>query len=55
MHTIVSSGGVGQYELNQLVRRIRGLSPGHNVDESIEHFLKTLVTFPKALPRNLGA
>ena len=48
MHTILSSGGVAQYELNQLIRRIRRLSPGEDIDGSIEAFLKQHVVFPKA-------
>ena len=48
MHTILSSGGVAQYELNQLIRRIRRLSPGQNIDRSIEMFLRRHVHFPIA-------
>ena len=48
MHTMLSSGGVAQYELNQLIRRIRRLSPDGNIDSSIESFLKQHVHFPKA-------
>ena len=48
MHTILSSGGVAQYELNQLLRRIRRLSPHQDIDASIEEFLREHVVFPKA-------
>ena len=57
MHTILSSSGVAQYEVNQLIRRIRRLSPGQDIDKSIETFLKQHVVFPKgqriAFVRNL--
>jgi hypothetical protein len=48
MHTILSSSGVAQYELNQLLRRIRRLNPGEDIYSSIETFLKQHVVFPKA-------
>ena len=48
MHTLVSSGGVAQYEINQVIRRIRRLSPTADLDDSIESFLKRFVVFPKA-------
>ena len=48
MHTLCSSSGVGQYELNQLIRRIRRLSPDQNIDLAIETFVKDHLVLPKA-------
>ena len=38
MHTIVSNGGVAQWELNQLLIRIKGLSPGNILIEKLDSF-----------------
>ena len=45
MHTVVSNGGVAQFEINALLLRMKGLSPQNPIIENLDKFSRT-ITFP---------